>query len=177
YDIRCVDRRHALEIEPNLAQPPDVAIHVAEEGVVEPLNASLALLAAARSLGAEINGHTHVKRLTSTAGAVTGLQTEAGPIEADHVVLAAGAGVPPLAASAGLKVPLTTPAGLLVHSKPIAPILNGLVMAPELHLRQTPEGRLIAGSDFGGAEPGADPGETARALFAKVKAFVRGGDR
>ena len=43
-------------------------------------------------------------------------------------------------------------------------------------MRQTAEGRIVAGSDFGGTEPGADPVETARALFAEVQAMLKGGD-
>jgi glycine/D-amino acid oxidase-like deaminating enzyme len=36
-------------------------------------------------------------------------------------------------------------------------------------MRQTAEGRIVAGSDFGGAEPGADQQATATALFAKLR--------
>lgn len=176
YGIRRVDRAEAQRIEPNIQGLPELALHVDKEGVVEPLAATQALLSAARGLGAEVRGHMHVKRLLSSSGVVHGIETEHGRLEADHVVLAAGAGVPPLAASIGVRVPLTTPAGLLVHSKPVGKLLNGLVLAPELHVRQTAEGRLVAGSDFGGAEPGGDPETTARVLFAKLKALVRGGE-
>jgi glycine/D-amino acid oxidase-like deaminating enzyme len=48
-------------------------------------------------------------------------------------------------------------------------------MAPELHVRQTREGNLVAGSDFGGSDPGAEPRKSAEALFTKVQAFVKGG--
>ena len=176
YGIRIVDRAEALRIEPNLAEPPELAVHVAEEGVVEPLAAAKALLAAAEAHGAEVKGHTHVKRLAVASGAITGIETENGEIKADHVVLAAGAGVPPLAAGAGIKVPLSTPPGLLVQSKPADRLLNGLVMAPELHIRQTTEGRLLAGADFAGADPGSRPEATAMALFGKMQAFIKGGE-
>ena len=43
-------------------------------------------------------------------------------------------------------------------------------------MRQTAEGRIIAGSDFGGGDPGDDPDATARDLFAAAKAALRGGD-
>jgi glycine/D-amino acid oxidase-like deaminating enzyme len=177
YGIRSIDSAEALRLEPNLAEPPEFAVHVAEEGVVEPLKAARALLAAAEAHGALIRGHVHVKRLFATGGSVVGVETEEGRIEADHVVLAAGAGVPPLAAGVGVKVPLTTPAGLLIYAMPSPKLLNGLVLAPELHLRQTADGRIVAGADFGGAAPGLKPEETAPALFARVQAFIKGGDR
>ena len=43
-------------------------------------------------------------------------------------------------------------------------------------MRQTAEGRVIAGSDFGGTNPGNNPQKAADELFAKVKAMLRGGD-
>ena len=63
------------------------------------------------------------------------------------------------------------PPGLIVHSRPYEKLLNGLVLADRLHMRQTAVGRIIAGSDFGGADPGMDPQATARDLFAAMKAM------
>ena len=39
YDIKLVDRQKARKIEPNLVEPPEIAAHAAEEGVVEPEHA------------------------------------------------------------------------------------------------------------------------------------------
>jgi glycine/D-amino acid oxidase-like deaminating enzyme len=100
-----------------------------------------------------------------------------GELHADVTVVAAGSGAVQLAASVDVEISLRTPPGLLVHSKPAGEILNGLIIAPELHMRQTAEGRLVAGSDFGGADPGENPDETARALFEKVQATIKGGER
>jgi glycine/D-amino acid oxidase-like deaminating enzyme len=50
-------------------------------------------------------------------------------------------------------------------------------MAAELHMRQTPEGRLVAGSDFGGADPGDDPEATARGLFRRMASMLKDGAR
>lgn len=50
YDIRLVDRAEAARLEPRLAEPPDLAVHVASEGAVEPLAATLTLLSAAADL-------------------------------------------------------------------------------------------------------------------------------
>jgi glycine/D-amino acid oxidase-like deaminating enzyme len=55
-------------------------------------------------------------------------------------------------------------------------MLNGLIIAPELHVRQTQEGRIVAGTDFGGMDPGTDPDGAAAELFAKVKTVLRGGE-
>jgi glycine/D-amino acid oxidase-like deaminating enzyme len=176
YGIRRVSREEAHEIEPHVAQLPDFAVHVAEEGAVEPVAAARALLGAARSFGAGLVEHSRVRRLVVASGTVVGIETEAGELRADQVVLAAGAGVPPLAASAGIHVPLKTPPGLLVRTKPVPKVLNGLVMSSRLHVRQTSEGRLIAGSDFGGGDPGSRPEAEAQALFAALQSFIKGGE-
>ena len=137
-----------------LMAPPAEAIHVAEEGVTEPLEAAQALLGAARALGAELFTPTRVKWLNVEGGRARGVMLEDGEIRSDDVVVAAGAGSVELLASADYRLPLDCPPGLLVHTEPAPKILNGLVMAPELHLRQTRKGSLIAGSDFGGSDPG-----------------------
>lgn len=175
YDIRQVQEAEILAIEPALDQPPSLALHVRQEGAVEPFAAAQALVADARRHGMEVLEGIRVTGLGANGGRIDTVLTDAGPLRADHVVVAAGAETAALCASVGIEVPIDAPPGLLVHSKPLPPILNGLVIAPELHVRQTAEGRLVAGSDFGGTDPGTDPEKAAVELFAKLKAFLEGG--
>lgn len=175
YGIERVDRAGAARIEPNLAELPDFALHVAEEGVAEPVAATKALLADAGRHGARILSST-VTALAETSGKVTGVDTSHGLMAADEVVIAAGVGAPDIAATAGISLPIETPPGLIIHSRPYRKLLNGLVLAELLHMRQTAEGRIIAASDFGGADPGVDAEATARELFAVLKAMLRGGE-
>jgi glycine/D-amino acid oxidase-like deaminating enzyme len=44
-------------------------------------------------------------------------------------------------------------------------------------MRQTAEGRLVAGADYGGADPGPDADATARRLFDSMKAMLRNAGR
>jgi glycine/D-amino acid oxidase-like deaminating enzyme len=175
YGIGRVDRAGAARIEPNLTELPDFALYVAEEGVAEPVTATRALLADAERHGARIISGT-VTSLAETGGKITGVDTSHGLIAADEVVIAAGVGSPDIAATVGINLPIETPPGLIVHSRPYQKLLNGLVLAERLHMRQTAEGRIIAGSDFGGADPGMDPHATARELFSAMKAMLRGSD-
>jgi glycine/D-amino acid oxidase-like deaminating enzyme len=175
YGIERVDRAGAARIEPNLAELPDLALYVAEEGIAEPVAATKALLAEAERHGSRIISST-VTALVQTEGKITGVDTSHGLIAADEVVIAAGVGSPDIAATAGINLPIETPPGLIVHSRPYRKLLNGLVLAERLHMRQTAEGRIIAGSDFGGADPGMNPQATARELFAAMKAMLRGGE-
>ncbi|AZO41036.1 FAD-binding oxidoreductase [Mesorhizobium sp. M7D.F.Ca.US.005.01.1.1] len=175
YGIERIDRAGAARIEPNLTELPDFALYVAEEGVAEPVAATKALLADAERLGARIISST-VTALVQTDGKITGVDTSHGLIASDEVVIAAGVGSPEIAATAGINLPIETPPGLIVHSRPTEKLLNGLVMAERLHMRQTAEGRIIAGSDFGGADPGMNAEATAHALFAAMKAMLRDSD-
>lgn len=117
-----------------------------------------------------------VDKLVLSNGKVTGVAVAGEIITADEAVIAAGAGGPVIAATASIKLPIETPPGLIVHSRPYKKLLNGLVLAERLHMRQTAEGRIIAGSDFGGGDPGEYPEATARELFRTMKAMLRGAE-
>ncbi|MEQ9642263.1 MAG: FAD-binding oxidoreductase [Alphaproteobacteria bacterium] len=170
YPVRRVGRDEAARIEPSLAAPPDDAVYVAEEGAVEPDQAARLLLAEADLRQASVTG------LVLAGGDVVGVETGDGRLKADHVVLAAGAATGDLAATAGVAMPVETLPGLLVHSRPYGKLLNGLVLAPGLHIRQTLDGRLVSGADYGGSDPGADPEAEARTVFARMKAALRGAE-
>jgi glycine/D-amino acid oxidase-like deaminating enzyme len=176
YDIRRVSAKEAAAIEPNVAEFPNLVLHVREEGAAEPETTAKVLLEDARARGLEVLEGVRVTGLDRKVGRVTAVLTDRGKIETDHIVLAAGGAVPDLAATVGIAVPIETPPGLIVHSKPAPKLLTGLVIATELHVRQTLEGRIIAGSDFGGTDPGMDPQGAARELFARVKSFLKGGE-
>ena len=173
YGIERVDAKRAAQIEPNLVEPPEFAVYVAEEGVAEPVTAAKALLTDAEQHGAKVVAGT-VDRLALVNGKVTSVVVSGETIVADEAVIAAGTGAPAIAATAGIKLPIETPPGLIVHSRPYKKLLNGLVHAERLHMRQTAEGRIIAGSDFAGGDPGDNPDATARELFAAAKAALRG---
>ncbi|NVO07897.1 MAG: FAD-binding oxidoreductase, partial [Rhodoferax sp.] len=154
-----------------------LALYAAQEGKVEPLAAAQALLVAAQSLGAQLHSHTPVNALVQAHGRVTGVRTQRGVMQADEVVLAAGTGSCTLLEGLGLRVPIQSPAGLLVHSKPTRPLLKKLLMTPDLHVRQTADGRLVAAADYVGSIEGQDPQQLAQALFAKVQAMVAGAEQ
>jgi glycine/D-amino acid oxidase-like deaminating enzyme len=176
YGIRSVDRKEAARLEPQLANAPEFALHVAEEGAAEPLGTSRALMAAAVAAGAKLVEGRSVTSIRGGTHGVAGIETDAGPIEADMVALAAGVETPSLLATAGVKLPLSTPPGMLVVSRPHRRLLDGLVMAPELHMRQTADGRLVAGGDFEGNVPSENIAEAAAALFSTMQRMLRGGE-
>ena len=177
YDIRCVERAEIMALEPNLKAAPERACHAPVEGVLEPLQAAHALLADARATGAEIFAPMAAKWLLEKHGKIVGVQTDEGALHADEVVIAAGAGSAGLLDSVGLRLKLTAPPGLLAHSRPLPPLLNGLLMTPGQHVRQTATGRLVAGTDFAGAVPAGHADQMAHELLGGMRALITGAER
>jgi glycine/D-amino acid oxidase-like deaminating enzyme len=70
---------------------------------------------------------------------------------------------------------MSAPAGLLVVTRPCPKILNGLVMAPDLHVRQRRDGALIAGTDFAGTDPGTEPQKVADMIFDGLRRLLKAG--
>jgi glycine/D-amino acid oxidase-like deaminating enzyme/glycine cleavage system aminomethyltransferase T len=115
---RGVSRASAIGLEAELVGPHEVrrllpeaspeslygAVWMPGDGYVDPHIATHAVAAAARELGAEIRTHTLVTGIEVRDGAVTGVETEHGRIEADAVVNAAGMWAPRIAEMAGLFV-------------------------------------------------------------------------
>jgi glycine/D-amino acid oxidase-like deaminating enzyme len=176
YPARLVDRKAISALEPGLKNPPELAVHVAAEGVVEPVHAAKTLAGAAAALGVRTITGRPATALRVDGRRIAGLETAAGLMEADEIVVAAGVATPALLASAGIGLPIDAPPGLLVVSKPAPKLLNGLAMAPELHMRQRADGCLVAGADFGGTDPGADPEGEAAATFAALRGLLRSGE-
>lgn len=173
YPTRLVNEAEARTIEPWLRHYPKEAVHVAIEGSVEPLHAVQQLAAAARSAGVDFVPHARVKWLVETEGAVTGLATTETEFDADEVVVAAGTNSADILQSIGINLELESPPGLLIHSEPAPELLKGIVLSPELHVRQSPDGQLVAGSDFTGTPTSDNLEEAAAQLFDKVKALVK----
>jgi glycine/D-amino acid oxidase-like deaminating enzyme len=173
YPLRLVSVGEIARLEPALRNPPKFAVHAAQEASVEPAQVAAQLLAAADKAGAVVVSRAHVKFLDEENGRIVGVTTHEGSLSADEVVVASGLGSTGLLASVGMKLKLENPPGLLVHTQPLPEILSGLVLSPNLHVRQTTEGRLIAGSDFNGTAPGADPSEAAEAMMSDIRVLLQ----
>jgi glycine/D-amino acid oxidase-like deaminating enzyme len=170
YPLRLVDAGEALKLEPHLLTPPRLAVHAAAEGSVEPNLATAALLkaSAARIVQTTVHGLDLIGHRVNSA------MTADGPIEADHFIIAAGTGTAALLATIGVSLEIDAPPGLLLHTLPIRRLLRGLIIAPDIHMRQAPTGEIVAGSDFGGSAPDLGPVAVAVELMDILRKTVRG---
>ncbi len=113
---------------------------------------------AADSLGVEIHQDTEVTGLLrGESGAICGVETSRGRINAGKVCLAVSGHTTTLAETAGLRLPLRTFNLSAFVSEPIKPVIDVVVNCPDLgvYLSQTDKGELV----IGGA---ADPGQSFR---------------
>ena len=173
YGARLVSRDEISRLEPALAIVPERAVHVAEEGDIDQDAATLGFLEEAARHGAETRISQPVESLAERGGTVFLKMADGDVMRADEIVLAAGSTTAEMLSGLDVALRMSSPAGLLIRTQPAAPMLKGLVMAPELHVRQTADGRLVAGSDFGGADRGLQPEATAQMIFAHLQHLLK----
>lgn len=179
-DIVRVDNTEMSALEPELENTffPEWewGLHVQDEGSVEAHIAAEMLVSEAEAMGAKVLT-TSVSGFTKEAGRVTGVTTSNGTIHGNHVILAAGLGSVPLLATENIRLPVEGRAGLLANTLPVnKQYLNTLFHGPDLNMRQTRDGRILAGESFAGSDAGVDAEKTAREIIAKVQQAFKGGE-
>ena len=147
------------------------ASHSTAEGQVDPVRATEVLLAQAAKLGARIVHPCEVTGLDQAQGRLRAVRTTQGDIEADVLIIACGTDTPAVAAMAGIVVPLKPSPGILVHTTPQPRVLERVVLAPQAHMKQKPDGRIVTGTGFGGT-PSRDSSREAGAAFLKTASAV-----
>jgi glycine/D-amino acid oxidase-like deaminating enzyme len=134
---------------PALGAVPDRALSFPDEGWVDAGDLTRRLLAAARAWGARVWTGVSVREILSRAGHVTGVATPDGALDGDAVVVAAGNGAPAVLAPLGVPLPMLPRPGLLLRTRPVAPVLDRILVTPLMELRQEPDGRLLAPASAG----------------------------
>ena len=143
-----VDAATAASLEPNLRNPPDWAIWAPDDAAVDAVGVIEQLAAGARAHGAVIRSNepvTAVRR--DSSGAVAGIDTAAGPLTAEMVVLAAGVATAALAASVDVDVPVEPSPCPLIRLRAPAGLVRTLVSNEDFDLRQSRLGQLVAAAD------------------------------
>lgn len=144
YPHRPLARAEIAILEPHLATPPDRALLFSAESAIDTAALTRTLLARATAAGARLITGLPATALTEAQGRITGILTPAGPIQADHTILATGTGTPALLAPLGLTFPMLHRPGAIVRTQPLPPLLTHILATPQQEVRQTPDGALIA---------------------------------
>ncbi|MGB1161503.1 MAG: NAD(P)/FAD-dependent oxidoreductase, partial [Alphaproteobacteria bacterium] len=157
YRSEVVDAQTFAELEPNVKNPPDRALHAPEEAGIALAGMTRWLLEQASVGGASVQTGAGVEELVHAKGQVTGVKTAMETLHADHVIIAAGVMAGELLAPAGFDLPMNNNAGLILRSAPLPPLVNHVIMSPDVHFRQDPDGSLLMGEIFSGSfEEGRD---------------------
>jgi glycine/D-amino acid oxidase-like deaminating enzyme len=119
FAVEELDPEGLVALEPSLA--PDLAggFRSTDGYALDPASATLAWAEDARRAGAELRTWTSVRRLRLEGGRVTGVHTDAGPLTAGAVVVAAGPWTRALAAGAGVELPVSGARGWLLQTSPL----------------------------------------------------------
>ncbi|CAI8777006.1 Oxidase [Pseudomonas sp. IT-347P] len=156
-----VSAAEILVREPNLKHPPAHALFRAQEGALDAVRATHALIAGAQALGAELLTHTRITGFKTCGTTVTGVETATATINADLVVLAAGTGIRPLAQMLNVSLPIEASPAIFIRYQTQPDLVKGIISSPEMEVRQSADGALLAAEDYLGEEPGNSPTEIA----------------
>lgn len=147
---RMVDAAELAVLEPNVNfEGAQRAAFSENDGTVDPAVATRMLLAAAENMGATIKYPCELSGVSFNNGDLAEVETSAGTIKADKLVLATGA-----APDAGLRfaesaIPQRSTPGVIVTTKPMPRCINRIVAAPGIHIHQRDDGRLVVGEQEG----------------------------
>ena len=166
YPFEWVTPDQIRTLEPNLNDIPDRALYCGIEAQVLPDAAARVLANAAPNTTRVASSAT---KLLTKGDTIIGAETPDGRIFADTTILAAGTHTPTLAATADLTIPLNSPAGLLIHTKPAPQLISHTILTDGLHTQQRADGTITAGGDFGGGSINDDPETGSRELFSRLQ--------
>jgi glycine/D-amino acid oxidase-like deaminating enzyme len=140
----CLDRQTVREV-----------LHLPTDGGIDAPLFIQTLLEEVRRCGSHVRCETRVREVTRAAGHATGVVTTSGDrLGAAAVVNCAGPAADRVAASAGVRLPLTRVPGLLVVTERLPLRLRHVVHALGLSFRPDGGGRVVILSDW---QPGGSP--------------------
>ncbi|AZD79179.1 NAD(P)/FAD-dependent oxidoreductase [Pseudomonas chlororaphis] len=143
-----VSRSQILDLEPNLKHPPQQAWYAAEEGALDAVQATHALIAGAQAHGAQVLTQTRVLGFTTRGARVTGVETARGNLEAEIVVLAAGTGINQLTERLNLPLPIAASPALFIRYDSPPDLVRTIISSPAMEVRQGTDGSLLAAEDY-----------------------------
>lgn len=156
-----VSRSQILDLEPNLKNPPQQALYNAEEGALDAVQATHALIAGAQAHGAKVLTQTRVIGFTTQKTKVTGVETTRGIIDADIVVLAAGTGIAKLTETLKVSLPIEASPAIFIRYTSQPNLVHTIISSPEMEVRQIANGTLVAAEDYLDDALENQPGEMA----------------
>jgi glycine/D-amino acid oxidase-like deaminating enzyme len=148
HAVAMISRDELVAREPYLRPTVEAACYAAFDGATHPPSVIRALLQRAQALGAEVRTDTSLVGLELRHGRVTGARTPSEVLAADVVINAAGSDAAAIGAMAGVHIPMFPKPGTLVLTVPLPPLVRSVIYAPDIHLRQQADGRMLVGESW-----------------------------
>lgn len=175
YAARRIDETELRRLLPNVVPGPVAsAVLYEQEGVVDPSGAVDVLLGEAKKLGATVHFPVEVTGLDAAGDRIRGVRTSDGAIGADAVVVAAGLGSEALVNALGVKLPLVSSSGVLVHTEPQPPLLERAVFAPGSTIKQDVSGRIVSSIGHEGSIPAGQASEQGKRILQSAARYFPG---
>lgn len=169
YPVEEIAHNQFRDLEPIYQDPPKRALRLSLEGSVEPIRANLALIDRAMDFGVRTMYGVAAVGLRRKSDKVVGIDTDYGSLAAESVVMAAGVGASALAASIDIDLPMDNKPGLMLHCRPIKPVLNHVIWGDRIHIKQQDDGRLIIGEIFSDGQVGVDQSVVAEKMLLEAR--------
>ena len=165
---RLLDADRVTALEPALRRPPALAVHRTRDGWVDPVVVTDALVDALRTRGGSVLAGVAATALVLDGGRVTGVDTTQGRLDADTVVLAAGAATPVLCAPLGMRIAVAPSFAVLVRLTAPSGLVRSLVDTGELELRADGDGFVMSAAGHDGGLGRADLQRTGEQVRQRV---------
>jgi glycine/D-amino acid oxidase-like deaminating enzyme len=145
YPARPIDAAELIAMTPGLMPGPVAAAYFSRiDGHLNPVEATLRFLDAARQHGATVMLQCEVQGLDRKHGALTGVQTNQGYVRLDRLIVAGGVDTPSVLAMTGFDLKLRHAPGILAHSRPTSIITPIIFDAPgNLSFKQMADGSIV----------------------------------
>jgi glycine oxidase len=144
--MRVVEGRELREMEPGLVSDITAALFVRGDHWVNNQRLVTAYASAATERGVVIRTGIEVTRLIAEGSRVSGVVAAGERIEAERVLLAAGAWSGPLAASIGLELPVVPVRGQMLAVSNVPALLRHAFHGHQGYLTPRPSGELLVGA-------------------------------
>jgi glycine oxidase len=145
-DMRVVEGRELRDLEPGLAADITAALFVRGDHWINNQRLVTAYASAATERGVLIRTGIEVTRLIAEGSRVTGVVAAGERLEAEVVLLAAGAWSGPIAASIGLELPVVPVRGQMMAVSNVPALLRHAFHGHQGYLTPRPSGELLVGA-------------------------------
>ncbi|MBF0339735.1 MAG: glycine oxidase ThiO [Magnetococcales bacterium] len=144
--VELLDRPEALGLEPALNPHLIGASYFPDDHQVDPVALSAALAAAAARLGAQFRSGEQVVRIRVVDERVQGVETDAGLLDADRVVVAGGAWSSRIPGMPTLRTTIKPVAGQIVQLESRPPRFRHVIYGCKGYVVPRADGRVVMGS-------------------------------